>query len=186
MTFRRLFLFVEGDSDERFFRSVAEPTLRRAYQDVQFVQWSRLKREKVLGFLRSLESMKSDYIFVRDLDRYPCATVARDRLLELFPRLDPDRLQIVKTEIESWYCAGIREDHPWGTLEIARHPDTRVVTKEIFESSIARQGSLYLPSLLAILESFDLERASRRNESLRRFVRKFLEPLGRPTPRVTE
>jgi hypothetical protein len=116
MTFRRLFLFVEGDDDERFFRSVLLPSLQSAYQDVQFVQFTRLKKEKVQGFLRSIAGMKADYIFVHDMDQLPCATAAREKLLKIFPQVDADRLQVVKAEIESWYCAGLPEGDPWESL----------------------------------------------------------------------
>jgi hypothetical protein len=177
MTFRRLFLFVEGDDDERFFRSVLLPRLRRGYQDVQFVQFSRLKKEKVQGFFRSVAGMRADYILVRDLDRHPCATAAKRQVKEAFPQVDPDRVQIVKAEIESWYCAGIPGDHAWGSFAIARCPDTSSVTKEIFEAALLQKDEPKLPAMLAILESFDLDVAARRNESFRRFLAKFV-PLS--------
>ena len=178
MTFRRLFLFVEGDDDERFFRSVLLPFLRSAYQDVQFVQFSRLKKEKVRGFLHSIAGMKADYIFVRDLDRLPCATAARDRLVAVFPQVSADRVQIVKAEIESWYCAGLPEGHPWESLAARPHLDTSTVTKEAFEATILRKGAPRVSTMLEILESFDREAAARRNESFQRFVRRFIVPLA--------
>lgn len=139
MTFRRLFLFVEGDDDERFFRSVLLPFLQSAYQDIQFVQFSQRKKEKIAGYLRSTAAMKADYIFVRDLDQLPCATAARDKLLAVFPQVSADRVQIVKAEIESWYCAGLPEGHPWESLAARSHVDTSTVTKEAFEAAILRQ-----------------------------------------------
>jgi hypothetical protein len=174
MTFKRLFLFVEGDDDERFFRAVLLPLLSRGYEEIRFVQFSRLKREKVRAWMRSVAGMKADYIYIRDLDRHPCATAARDRVGDSLPWIDPERVQIVKAEIESWYCAGIHKDHPWGTLDVARVPDTHAVTKEAFEVAISRKGEPKIPAMLAILEGFDLDTALRRNESLRRFVRKFI------------
>jgi hypothetical protein len=178
MTFRRLFLFVEVDDDERFFRSVLLPSLRTAYEDIQFVQFSRLKKEKVRGFLQSIAGMKADYIFVRDLDRLPCATAARDKMLAVFPQVSADRVQIVKAEIESWYCAGLPEGHPWESLASRPHLDTSTVTKEAFEAAILRKGAPRVSTMLEILESFDREAAVRRNESFRRFVRRFITPLG--------
>jgi hypothetical protein len=176
MTYRQLFLFVEGDDDERFFRSVVLPMLQSAYDAVQFVKFSGLKKEKIRGFLRSITSMKADYILVRDLDRHPCATAAKDGILKFFPQIDPDRIQIVKAEIESWYCAGIPENHSWRSLAIARSPDTSNITKEAFEAAVFQSGQPKLPAMLALLESFDREAAVRRNESFRRFLRKFVPP----------
>lgn len=177
MTFRRLFLFVEGDDDERFFRSVLLPPLRVAYEDIQFVQFTRLKKEKVRGFLHSIAGMKADYIFVHDLDQLPCATTAREKLLAIFPQVSPDRVQIVKAEIESWYFAGLPEGHPWGSLASRQHLDTSTVTKEIFEAAVLRKGASRVAAMLEILESFDREAAARRNESFRRFVSRFITPL---------
>jgi len=177
MTYRRLFLFVEGDDDERFFRSVVLPALHTAYDNVQFVQFSTLKKEKLKGFLRSVVAMKADYILVRDLDRNPCATAAKDHILRALPHLDPDRVHIVKAEIESWYCAGIPEDHPWRSLTIGQCADTSTITKEAFETVVLRSGQPKLPTMLALLEGFDREAAIHRNESFHRFLRRFTPGL---------
>jgi hypothetical protein len=85
MSYRRLFLFVEGDDDERFFSSVVVPALLTAYDHIQFVQFSGLNKEKRRGFLRSIAAMKADYILVRDLDRLPCVTAAKDQVLKSLP-----------------------------------------------------------------------------------------------------
>lgn len=174
MSYRRLFLFVEGDDDERFFRSVVAPLLHNAYDNIQFVKVGWLKKEKVRAFLRSIEAMKADYILVHDLDWLPCASAARDRILKIHPQVNPDRIQIVKAEIESWYCAGIPADHPWSSLPIGRCPETSVVTKEAFEAAVSREGPSRLFAMLSLLESFDREAAAQRNESFRRFLRKFV------------
>jgi hypothetical protein len=146
MSYRQLFLLVEGDDDERFFRSVVLPLLSSAYNEIQVVKISMFKKEKVKGLLRSIAGMKADYILVRDLDRHPCATAAKDSVLKSFPHVSPDRIQIVKGEIESWYCAGIPEDHPWRSLPIGRCPDTGVVTKEAFETATLSPGQPSVPS----------------------------------------
>ena len=177
MNYRQLFLFVEGDDDERFFSSVVLPALLTAYDHVRFVQFSKLKKKKRRDFLRSVVAMKADYILVCDLDRHPCATSAKDHLLRDLPHLDLDRVQIVKAEIESWYCAGIPETHPWRSLAIGRSADTSTITKEAFEAVVLQSGQPKLPAMLALLEGFDREAAVDRNESLRRFLRKYV-----PTP----
>jgi hypothetical protein len=173
MPYRRLFLFLEGDDDERFFRAVLIPLLRRRYEDIRPVQVSQLTKEKIANWLRSVEGMRADYLYVRDLDRHPCVTAAKDALREAHPRLAPDRIQIVKAEIESWYCAGIGPGRLAGS-EIATCLETESVTKERFEAVIPGGRVNRIPSLAEILEGFDLEAAARRNSSLRRFLRKHL------------
>ena len=179
MPYRRLFLFLEGADDERFFRAVLFPLLKERYEDVFPVQISQLSKKKVADWLRSVEGMEADYLYIRDLDRYPCVTAAKDALLEAHPRLAPERIQIVKAEIESWYCAGIgpgkMED-----LEVATCSETAGITKEKLEAAIPGGRVNRIPALVEILEGYDLGAAARRNESLRRFLRKHLavENLG--------
>jgi hypothetical protein len=173
MPYRRLYLFVEGDDDELFFRSVFLPLLQQSYDDVQLVPFSGLKREKVRALLRSVRSMEADYPWVRDLDRHPCVTSAKGAVQQIYPQIDPVRIQIVKAEIESWYCAGIRaQDTELGALDIATCPDTQIVTKEAFELAVSQRGFPRVPTLRAILESFDREAAARRNSSFRYFLDK--------------
>lgn len=175
MPYRRLFLFVEGDDDERFLRQVGLPAWERAYDDVRFVKFSQQKKQKVEGYLRSVKAMGADYVWIQDLDRNPCASSAKELLLRRQSSLDPARVQIVKAEIESWYCAGIPGDDPdYGTLRIATCAETGEVTKEVFDDAIGRTGTLRIPILLSLLERFDVETATRRNGSFRYFLAKFL------------
>ncbi len=154
MPYRRLFLFVEGDDDELFFRSVILPLWARSYDDVQFVPFSGLKREKVRAFLRSVRAMEADYLWVRDLDQYPCVTAAKQAVQQIYSQIDPARIQVVKVEIESWYCAGIRaHDTELGALDIATCPDTQTVTKEAFELAVSQRRVPRVPALRAILAS---------------------------------
>jgi hypothetical protein len=62
-------------------------------------------------------------------------------------------------------------------LAIGRCADTSTITKEAFEAAVLQSGQPKLPTMLALLESFDREAAVDRNESFRRFLRKFV-----PTP----
>ncbi|MFP5284407.1 MAG: hypothetical protein ACLGI9_01570, partial [Thermoanaerobaculia bacterium] len=79
----------------------------------------------------------------------------------------------VKTEIESWYCAGIGAGK-LADSEIATCLETESVSKERFDAAIPGGRVNRIPVLAEILESFDLAAATRRNASLRRFVRKHL------------
>ncbi len=177
MAYRQLFLFVEGDDDAGFFQSVVKPLLlAERYDYIRVVRYAKLKKEKLAGFIRSVQSTSgADYLIVRDLDRHPCVTAAKETLLQRCPPAEPERIQIVKTEIESWYCAGIpEEDAEWGSLSIARATDTERFTKENCLRAMAASGSPLLPSLLSLLERFDRKRAASRNASFRYFLGKHL------------
>lgn len=172
MAYRSLFLFLEGADDEQFFERVLNPLLRERYEYVRTILFSQMPRRKVSAWLQSVEGMQADYLFVRDLDRHPCATAAKGALLDIHPRLDPARIQVVKVEIESWYCAGIGPGK-FAELSVATCADTEEITKERLESVLG-QRKLRIPAMAEILESYDLERAARRNGSLRYFLRKHL------------
>lgn len=176
MAYRQLFLLVEGENDARFFEYVLIPLLNRDYQQVKPVQVRAWRKEKLKSFLRSVQAMGADYLLVRDLDFHPCVTAARDTFIRHHPFVDPARIQIVKVEIESWYCAGIPANDPeFGTLKIATCSETDGVNKESFDTAIGQQGRFRNPILLALLERFDLETAARRNGSFRYFLRKYLK-----------
>ncbi|MFL6198580.1 MAG: hypothetical protein ACJ76J_05365 [Thermoanaerobaculia bacterium] len=173
MPYRRLFLFLEGDDDERFFQSVVFPALRKRYEDILAVQVSQLKKKKIADWLRSIEGMGADCLYVRDLDRHPCVTAAKQALRDAHPRLSPDCIQIVKAEIESWYCAGIGPG-TLADLEIATCLETEGITKEKLEAVIPGGRVNRIPTLVEILEGYDLRAAARRNASLRYFLTKHL------------
>lgn len=173
MPYRRLFLFLEGDDDERFFRAVLFPSLRKRYEDIFPVQMSQLRKKKIADWLRSIEGMRADLLYVRDLDRHPCVTAAKEALREAHPRLAPEHIQIVKAEIESWYCAGIGPGK-LVALEIATCLETEGITKEKLEAVIPGGRANRIPTLVEILEGYDLDAAARRNASLRYFLTKHL------------
>lgn len=175
MSYRRLFILVEGEDDARLFEKVFIPLLKKVYQDVTPIRFRGWTGMEIRNLLRSIQAMGADYILVGDLDRHACASAAKEALLRRYPFLDSGRIQIVKAEIESWYCAGIGpEDPELGSLGIATCSETAEVTKEVFDTAIGKGRSFRIPTLVAVLERFDLERAIRRNGSLQYFAKKFL------------
>jgi hypothetical protein len=174
MAYRQFFLFIEGDDDERFFTRVFLPRLRLIYQHVSTVQYSTRKKAWIDAYLASVASIGADYLFVGDLDRLPCASAKKRHLVKDHPRLDPARILVVKVEIESWYCAGVGEEHSrFGALDLARCAETAVVTKERFDAAVSPRTTR-LEAMIELLEAFDSATAARRNESFRYFVRKHL------------
>jgi hypothetical protein len=134
--------------------------------------------KKVRAFLQSVESIEgASYLYVRDQDRHPCVTAAKEEVLRAYARIDSERIQVVRTEIESWYCAGIPSDDPeLGRLDMATCADTSEVTKEGLEREILERGAPRVAALMTLLESFDRETAARRNGSFRYFLEKHARP----------
>lgn len=175
MGYKQLFLFVEGEDDERFFSAVLLPLLGGSYEHIHLIQYSKFKKTKLDAYLRSAQSIPdAEYILVRDLDELPCVTKAKEEVRRRSPQAEFDRIQVVEAEIESWYCAGIPEGDPeLGSLGVATCLETREVTKEAFRRALDRKGSPSLPAIQALLEKFDRDRAAQRNASFRYFLRKF-------------
>lgn len=171
MAYSRLFIFLEGDDDQRFFEVVFSPLFERRYSEVRSIQVSRMDKEKVAEWLRSVAGMGADYIFLADLDRHRCVTAAKKALRKIHRRVRPECIQIVKAEIESWYCAGAAGDL---LPELAGLTETAEVTKERFESLLPGGKPDRAGVMAQILARYELQRASHRNASLRYFLRKYL------------
>lgn len=71
MNYKRLFLFIEGNDDERFFGRIIKPIYEEKY-DVKLWKYAHQKNKKIENFLKSVKSMKADYIFVADINLAPC------------------------------------------------------------------------------------------------------------------
>lgn len=65
-SYKRLFIWVEGDDDERFFRNILKPKLHEKYDSVEIIKYATMKKEKVYNFVKSIQAMGADYIYVTD------------------------------------------------------------------------------------------------------------------------
>ena len=77
MGYKRLFIWVEGDDDERFFEKIIEPKLRNKYDFVETRRYASLKKEKRDNFLKSIKAMGADYIYVIDINNSPSVTAKK-------------------------------------------------------------------------------------------------------------
>jgi len=102
MAYKLLFILLEGDDDERFFEKIAKPFLQKRYSAIKFWKYSQRKKEKIVNFVKSINSMKADYIFARDCNDAPCVTAKKERITGKFNQLKKDKIIVVVKEIESW------------------------------------------------------------------------------------
>ena len=122
LSYRTLYILVEGSDDEIFFASVISPILANSYDSVQFWQYSQKTKSRVNKFIEGIKAMQAagiaDLIIVSDLDESPCVTDKKERILSRFRSLSADaggppgtrigtKIQIVCKEIEGWYLAGV-------------------------------------------------------------------------------
>jgi hypothetical protein len=170
MASRTLYVLLEGNDDERFFRTILKPHLERRYRRVKFWKYAREKRKNTLKFIRSLRRMESDFIFVRDIDSAPSVHAKKKEIAVFYEDTIPNRaIVIVVMEIESWYMAG-----PDAAYLLQRgigfvEGSTDGITKEAFNRLIPPRMSR-IEFLHEILDHFSLEQGVDRNASFRYFV----------------
>ena len=74
MGYKRLFIWVEGSDDVRFFDNVFRPFFEEEYDIIEVRPYAHSKNEKISRFLKSIVAMNADYIYVADINNEPCIT----------------------------------------------------------------------------------------------------------------
>ena len=108
MAYKRLFILIEGDDDERFFEKIMKPKFEKNNYTVQLWKYAHKNNRKIKNFLKSINSMGAEYIHVNDINNFPCVTAKKAKIKEKFRNfIDNNRVTVVIKEIESWYLAGL-------------------------------------------------------------------------------
>lgn len=81
MGYKRLFIWVEGDDDERFFDEIIKSMFEEKYDLVKIVKYAALKPKKVSDYLKSMKAMNGDYLFVTDFNGGPCINLRKRKTL---------------------------------------------------------------------------------------------------------
>lgn len=168
--YRRLYVWVEGTDDERFFERTVRATFEQRYDQVSVVRYAKRKRTKIRGYLNSIKAMPADCIFLADINAEPCVT-AKKRTLEQRHGIEGDRVIVVVMETESWYMAGL-DDEASAQLGVPVLKDTDSLTKEDFNRLMPERFGSRINFMVEILKRFSRETARRKNRSFRYFARK--------------
>ena len=171
MAYERLFIFVEGDDDKRFFDAIIKPVFEKQYDSVAVWKYSQKKNREVSSFLKSIKGMNANYIFVSDIDLAPCVTAKKQDIQDKFNELDKDRIIIVKREIESWYLAGLN-DASSKRFGMSHQESTDNATKEQFNGLIPQKFDSRIDFMQEILKCFSIETGKQKNTSFRYFFKK--------------
>ena len=190
MTYRTLYILVEGGDDARFFERVVRPLFEDEFGHVQLWQYSQQEKEKVNTFLDSIRVMQAagiaDLIIVADLDESPCVTDRKERILSGFRSLSAGqspgqpsgpysstRILIVCREIDSWYLAGLSDEECKRMGLPATLDNTDHISKEQFLSLMPDRFDSKAEFMLEVLRVFDHETARSKNTSFRYFMQKY-------------
>jgi len=162
-----IYVFLEGDKDERFFNVIIKPILRQRYDAIVPWRYAHRSKEDVIRALRSVRDGKADYLFLKDIDTRPCVTARKEDLVKTYrKRIDLSWAVVVIREIESWYLAGLDdEDRQKLGISPNRHRHTDDVTKELFESLMPKKYDSITDFMDEILKRFCIDTAKGRNRS---------------------
>ena len=165
--YRRVDVLLEGRDDRRFFDAVIRPILQKRYDCVRTWEYAGKSIERRISYLRSIQAMNADYLFVSDLDSSPCITERKEHLVNCHKGvIDASRTFIVMREIESWYLAGV-DDRVCPKLGVRVLRRTDEVTKEQFGGLMPRRFNSVVEFMTEILRRFRVETAKGRNRSFR-------------------
>jgi hypothetical protein len=176
--FTEIYFLIEGNDDLRFLQRIAEPILKERYDYIGYFQYTRRPKKKVQGFIRSVISRKADFLCMTDIDVSPCVTAKKEQIKkDKLGTLDDSRILVVKSEIESWYLAGL-DDERCRRLRLPAHRETESVDKEQFRQSLSGSKlGCTINCMIEILKNYDIATAKSRNGSFDYFHRKYLHVL---------
>lgn len=167
-----MFIWVEGDDDERFFENIMKPKLQKKYNFVETRRYAALKKEKIDNFLKSIKAMGADYIYMIDINNSPCVTAKKQETQNKFKNIEGERIMVVIKEIESWYLAGLGNAQA-NKFNIRNISETDTITKEQFNRLIPRKFDSRIDFMLEILKFFSIEIAKQKNRSFRYCIEKY-------------
>ncbi len=173
MSYRRLFVFLEGEDDERFFRAILMGRMERKYDDVLVWKYAEQTTEKLRGFLRSAKRMGADCIYLTDINRAPCVTAKKRQVQAKLRDIEDSEIAVVVREIESWYLAGMTEETA-NRLGVRPPSSTDSLTKEQFDALIPGKFASRRDFMIEALGLFSVDAAKRKNASFRHFVEKHI------------
>jgi len=175
MSYKRLFIWVEGDDDLRFFDRIIKPRAQRQYDLVEIITYAEMKKNKIDKYIKSINGMGADYIYIRDINEAPCVTFRRDRIKEKYEILDEKNIVVVIKKIEGWYLAGIHDENATRLKmrKIRKYINTDMIDKGQFNTLMPRRFDSRIDFMIEILKSFSIETAKRKNKSFNYFVEKY-------------
>ncbi len=171
MSYKRLFIWVEGNDDERFFESVIIPKIKSDYNFVKIIKYSQKSKKYKQAFISSIKAMGADYLFFSDINDSSCVTAKKEKLKSELRNIESDRIVIAIKEIESWYLAGIKS-RECQKLKISPYKATDSVAKEEFNNLIPKEYDSRIHFLRDILKNYSIQTAKKKNRSFAYCVEK--------------
>lgn len=175
MDYTSLYVWVEGPDDIRFFNKIIKPNFEKKYDSVKVISYAEMKKFKFYNYLKSIRAMNASYIYVTDINNAPCITAKRQEVLKKHNIIIDDRIAIVVKEIESWYLAGLDTEGSKNLGMKRALNNTNDITKEEFDKMRPRKFDSREDFMIEILKQkyFSIKTASKKNRSLKYFIKKY-------------
>ncbi|KLO21555.1 hypothetical protein [Marinitoga sp. 1155] len=145
MSFKQLYIFVEGEDDKRFFDNIIKLELSGKYDSINIIRYAKMKKEKekVNNFIISIKKMNADYIFAHDIDNTVSTTSKKIEIKHMLKNIENS---IVK--------------------------NTDEITKESFNNMISDRFDSRITFMIEILKNFSIKIAIQKNKSFKYFIEK--------------
>jgi nitrogen regulatory protein PII-like uncharacterized protein len=173
MHYKRLYVFVEGNDDERFFKKILKPFFKTKYSDVNIFKYAEVKKEKIVNFIKSINSMSGEYILLNDINSSVCISAKKQQIQNEISNLKFDSITVVIKEIESWILAGL-DTQSSKRLKIKNFRNTDSINKEQFYNLMKNKYDSRIDFMIDILNYYSIDIAKTKNKSFRYFCEKYL------------
>jgi hypothetical protein len=167
-----LYIFIEGDDDERFFSNIIIPLLKSKYSHVETIQYAEDPPKQTRKYLKTVKDSGDQYIFSTDLDPDNCLKLRKDKTVEKYA-ISRENVIIICREIESWYLSGLKHCDCQQIGISKYYSMTDDISKECCEKMIPK-GMSRIEFFKQVVERYDVETGKSKNLSLRYFFRKWI------------
>ncbi|MDY6796999.1 MAG: hypothetical protein SWK76_17205 [Actinomycetota bacterium] len=173
MSWDALYIWVEGNDDERYMNRIVVPIIERDFEYVKVIKYAGERPGAINKYIEGIRGMakrtRAGYIFFTDIDDAPCITERKKRAIKKYKALEGKNVLVVISEIESWYLAGLR-DEDCERLNIRRIDSTDNICKEEFEKILPKRFKNRVLFIAEILDCYSVEIAREKNTSLAYFL----------------
>jgi hypothetical protein len=172
--YNKLFIFVEGPDDYRFFENVIKQLFTPYFKEVIIKEYAERTQSFVNTIVSTCKGRNKCYIFHSDIDdNKKDPTWKKEKVLEKYSEVEEAKIVIVITEIESWYLAGLDEESS-KKLGIHYLDKTDKISKEDFWNLKPKKFDSRIDLMSEILKEFEISTAKKKNQSLNLFLTDFI------------
>jgi hypothetical protein len=165
----KIIYFVEGFKDELFLQNIIPKITGNS--EFKIFKYSQQPKCKTNNYIKSItRTVQLDYILLSDADSQSIDDKKRSLAIK-FSQLNSSNIIIVKTEIESWYIAGMQQKtlNKLKNRNWTKNPES--ITKEEF-NKIINSGRGSIEYMTRILQDYLIDQAIKRAPTFSDFVKK--------------